>query len=397
MTGRGLAVLILSVTLWGWSRALGIDELSQVAVGLFVAYVGALIWTRLRNRGLVASRSFGNAKIERGQALVMEIRIRNTGWTHTPGIIVEEAAGAKASFRTEVSPLPPGEHLLKQMVTFDRRGRYVLDRISVTLLDPYRIARHRRNFDDPADVLVYPKVELLNTPNVAFASSRTEKARRAPAPVGEDFYGVRDFRSGDDPRRIHWPTSARLGTLMIREEEISGRDRITVLLDDRASAHTDDTFEWSVDAAASVVDLYLRLGLQVRLVRPGGSEISPARGTLQHERVMEELATASLRPAAEGRLLALTRRGQDDVLVLVLGEIGPAAVANLARVAGRYRELVVIFGPGLRSPSEYAGQLARTGARLVHAPAGQGLSQYWDASLGRSSWTGEQTKLETVT
>jgi uncharacterized protein (DUF58 family) len=327
----------------------------------------------------------------------MEIRIKHFDGKSTPPLtITQPLPRSLGSFRAEVPPLLVGDHRLEQTVQFSKRGRYLLEHVVVTLTDPYGIARSKRKFHDPISLLVYPRVELLSTPDTALHAARSESARRAPAPQGEDFYGVREYRVGDDPRRIHWPTSARLGTLMIREEEIAGKDRVTILLDDRGSAHSDETFDWSADAAASVMDLYLRMGLMVRLVRPGSSDTPTARGVEQYERIMDELATAELQPATEERILALARRGQDDVLVMVLGEIGAAVVAGLAGVSGRYREVVTMFAPGLKGPLQFGNELGSAGARIVQPRPGESLTQAWDASLGRSRWTGE-THLEPAT
>lgn len=396
MTGRGWALLALAAALWLWARALGVNELSQIALGLLVLCIGARVWMRQRNRGLHVSRSFGKSRVERGEPIDLELVIRNFDSGSTPALTVEETLPRHPGpLRTEIPPLRIGDHRVTRPVEFQKRGRYLFERISVTLTDPYGIARSTRRFSDPVSVLVYPKVEALSTPDTALRTTQTEGARRAPAPRGEDFYGVREYRPGDDPRRIHWATTARLGTLMIREEEISGRDRVSILLDDRAPAHTEATFDWSADAAASLASLYLRLGLQVRLVRPGGTEIPAGRGAGQYERIMEELATASLRQAAEEKLLALARRGQDDILVMVLGEIGAPTVGTLARIAGRYRELVVVFGPGIESPLSYGSQLARTGARVVHA-VNRPLSQAWDLSMGRTAPLSEPVLAETM-
>lgn len=390
MTGRGLAVLSLSASLWVWARSLGIGELSQIALGLVVACIGAFLWMRFRNRGLQVTRSFGSSRVERGQSVPMELRIKHFDGKSTPPLTIEQPLpGSLGSFRTEVAPLLVGDHRLEETVQFNKRGRYLLEHIVVMLTDPYGIARSKRKFDDPVSVLVYPRVDVLGTPDNALHARLSESTRRAPAPQGEDFYGVREYRSGDDPRRIHWPTSARLGTLMVREEEVAGRDRVTILLDDRTSAHNEETFDWSVDAAASVMDLYVRMELMVRLVRPGAPDTHAGRGVLQYERIMDELATASLQPAGEERVLAIARRGQDDVLVMILGEIGPAMVAGLARISGRYREVVAMFAPGLQGSLRFGNELRRAGARIVQPRSGESIAQAWDTSLGRSSWTGE--------
>ena len=73
--------------------------------------------------------------------------------------------------------------------------------------------------------------------------------------VDEEFASLREYVSGDDFRRIHWPSTARLGTPVVRQFDVPWQRRTTVLVDLRAAAHDDRSFERAVTAAASVVEL----------------------------------------------------------------------------------------------------------------------------------------------
>lgn len=384
MTARGWSALALAGVLWLWSRLLGIGEILQVALALGVLLLAAAIWLRFRSRNLLVTRAVPESRIHRGDTVTMNVTIRNRDTHATPSITVfEKFPGSTESYELEVPPLPFGEHRLPVTVLMNRRGRYLLDGLQAILTDPFHLVRNRRKFADPATFIVYPRIETLPAPERKLSSSGGDNYRRAPASQGEDFYGVRDFRDGDDPRKIHWPTSARLGVLMVREEEVSARDRITLLLDDRSNAHSTESFDWAADAAASVADLYFRMELRVRLVRPGGTEIAAGRGSAHFERIMEDLAVATLAPANEDRLLALARRSQEDVLVIVSGEMGAATVAAAGRIAGRYREMVVVFPPGAQSAHRYAEPLRRTGVRVVAPHPAETLIDAWEASMGR--------------
>ena len=52
-----------------------------------------------------------------------------------------------------------------------------------------------------------------------------------PAPVGDVVRGVRDYVPGDPVRRVHWPSSARRGDLVVKEVEEPGAPRLAVVLD----------------------------------------------------------------------------------------------------------------------------------------------------------------------
>jgi uncharacterized protein (DUF58 family) len=87
--------------------------------------------------------------------------------------------------------------------------------------------------------------------------------RRPSADPMSGFQSLREYQYGDDTRLIHWPTSARAATLMIREFVDLSRHEFTVVIDTSAEAASEDDFEEIVDAGASVAAFALRSGLDV--------------------------------------------------------------------------------------------------------------------------------------
>ena len=92
-------------------------------------------------------------------------------------------------------------------------------------------------------------------PRSRWAATGRGSARRARArwpPRGEDDVIPREYRTGDELRRVHWKSTARSGELMVRREEHPWRTRATVFLDTRAVAHRGQgpasSFEWAVSA-----------------------------------------------------------------------------------------------------------------------------------------------------
>lgn len=387
MTGRGWATLTLAAALWLWSRLLGVGELLQLALALAILLGLAAIWLRFRSRNLLVTRTLPTSRIHRTDFLKIDISIRNRDAHSTPEItVVEKFPDHAGSYEVEVPPLSFGEHRFPVTVQINRRGRYRIDGLGAVLTDPFNLVRNRRRFSDPVNLLVYPKVEKLPIPDRALRYWGGDNSRSTPSSAGEDFYGVREYREGDDPRKIHWPSTARRDVLMVREEEVSIQDRITLLLDDRSTAHSAESFDWAVDAAASVADLYFRMGFRVKLARPGGMEIPADRGSIHYARIMEELAVVSLGPASEDKLLAVARRGAADVLVIISGEMGAATAAAAGRIVGRYREMVVAFPFGLESSHKYAAGLRTVGVRVVLPHSSDTLTDAWEASMGRGPW-----------
>ena len=87
--------------------------------------------------------------------------------------------------------------------------------------------------------------------------------RRPSGDPQSGFQSLREYQYGDDTRLIHWPTSARAATLMIREFVDLRRHEFTVVIDTSTEVASEDDFEEIVDAGASVAAFALRSGLDV--------------------------------------------------------------------------------------------------------------------------------------
>jgi uncharacterized protein (DUF58 family) len=170
------------------------------------------------------------------------------------------------------------------------------------------------------------------------------------------FSSLREYAPGDDPRRIHWRSTARLGTLIVREHIDTSEPTTTVMLDTRPEVFDAGAFEEAVQVAASVVRTVEQIGRPVALHIAGEP---PDRGAV-------EGASSSL-----DRLALATRSASDDpvrfldtidriagggVLAVVTGDAEPGVLARLAEQRRRFAPVVVICllpsgtgaGPGMR-------------------------------------------------
>ena len=100
---------------------------------------------------------------------------------------------------------------------------------------------------------MHPKIYGLIGPQGAARVVESESVvRRATIDPMSGFISMREYVPGDDPRMIHWPTTARTGTLMIREHVEVRRPEYTIVLDTARAVGTPDDFEEAVDVAASL-------------------------------------------------------------------------------------------------------------------------------------------------
>ena len=155
----------------------------------------------------------------------------------------------------------------------ERRGLIGIGPLPVVVADPFGLAgvavrgrRHHRAHRAP------PRSTTSSPRRWPAATSRSPVSASAPlaASAGDDFAALREYVVGDDLRRVHWPSSARHGDLLVRQDEVHWQGRTTVVLDTRGHTHTDDTFEAAVSAAASVIAASWKRRDLVRLVTTAG-------------------------------------------------------------------------------------------------------------------------------
>ncbi|HLG07173.1 MAG TPA: DUF58 domain-containing protein [Gaiellaceae bacterium] len=163
-------------------------------------------------------------------------------------------------------------------------------------------------------------------------------------PAGFDFHSVREYEQGESLRRVHWPTSARRGQLMVKQLEDAPRDNVVVLLDcDPAGAAgepPDSSFDAAVRAAGSILLAHASRGRTAALVttRSEGDAIHLRSAETDLDAALGALAAAE--PDASHGLARCLGLEQSPVvrageLVVVTATLEPAAVAALLGTAAR--------------------------------------------------------------
>jgi hypothetical protein len=152
---------------------------------------------------------------------------------------------------------------------------------------------------------------------------------------------VREYRRGDDLRRVHWRSSAHAGELMVRREEQPWQSRATLFVDNRQHAHRGtgpaSSFEYAVSAAASIAMHLAQRGFRVRLVTAEGQASDHSwheHGALSTESgpLLESLAL--LQPVNRTSIDTtwLNDAHQSGLHVAVVGETLPTDGSSLSRM-----------------------------------------------------------------
>jgi uncharacterized protein (DUF58 family) len=132
----------------------------------------------------------------------------------------------------------------------------------------------RRSLEAPTTLTIFPQYWPL--PDFLMEGGAGSEAVSTPLPArqGLEAAGVREFRDGDSLRHVHWRSTARRGTLVVREFERTVRHPLALLLDTGAAAYASwggrEAFEDLVRAAASIAFAVTQAGRDVHLVAASG-------------------------------------------------------------------------------------------------------------------------------
>jgi uncharacterized protein (DUF58 family) len=255
-------------------------------------------------RHLVVTRRLP-ATMHAGTPFLVGIAVRNIKKrVPTFSLEVEDlVAGKPVDRRCFYLKVPAGrEQETAYRRTLPRRGIHQLSGLRLSTRFPFGLLRRSMDVDAPAQLLVYPSLvpvtDALLRSGLAELDERSSTAR---ARRGE-FESLREFRPGDDPRDIHWPTTARRGQSFVRQYEGNLGRLVVVVLDDAqpnyASNSDDPTapFEAAVSLAASVCLLLIQRGYQVGLAT-SGCFLAPAAGQMQASHILKHLALVDMWPS----------------------------------------------------------------------------------------------------
>ena len=410
LTGRGRSMIAAAVAAALAAYLFGQHELLRVSVLLLALPLLAMGLVSASRFRLALGRDVSPTRVAAGGNAVMHLVLENRGRVSTGTLLAEDRtpAGVGRSPRFVLDRLPASSRRsVAVRLRPGTRGRYELGPLTLRLRDPFGLVELTRSFNATTMLTVTPLVvPLPPVPLGGIWSGRGESRARAVAAAGEDDISAREYRIGDELRRVDWRATARTGQIMVRQEEQPWQSRATVLLDSRVKAHHGDgpanSVEWAVSAAASVGVALLRQGYAVRLLSEAGSLMEahdidlgnvPGLGGELEGRMLDALAV--LTPSTDGRPLGSSpgwRRSAEGLLVTVLGAVNPAEVDMVARLReGAATGIALVLDTPSWSPTpvpdyltaarvpaeEAAALLAARGWRAVVVRHGDQLEALW--------------------
>ncbi len=214
-----------------------------------------------------------------------------------PSLAVEisEAGLPERAFLAHVPPL--GHATAQSTNSFVQRGIYPLGTVTLSTGFPFGLFRKERDVELPGEVIVWPRTDRpVREPSHGVGRRPTASlaSRGSAGPRGE-YRSLRDYRIGDDARDIHWRSSARLQTPVLREYELAGAETRWICLD--LAHEPGEAAEVAVEVAASLLARAHRQGRPFALVA-GSEALTAGEGRAHFERALDLLARADFAPNA---------------------------------------------------------------------------------------------------
>jgi uncharacterized protein (DUF58 family) len=149
---------------------------------------------------------------------------------------------------------PGSEHRLRIACRPLRRGVVAFDTVRLARAEPMGLAKAQSRHALGGTLLVLPRTYPVAPVSLRGARTLQPGGVAFAERVGdaEEFMGLRDYRPGDTPRRIHWKAWARTGRPVVKEYQDEFFERQALILDTHAPS-ADARFEAAVSVAASLV------------------------------------------------------------------------------------------------------------------------------------------------
>ncbi len=357
LRAAGWGVLVLAVVAGGAGLALGWAELVALSLTALVALLGAGLFALGRNTYRV-TLEVPVDRVVVGESAAARLEVANSGTrTVLPARLEVPVGRDVAGF-----PLPRlaagAAHDELLGIPTGRRGVVVVGPVRSVRGDPFGLVGRTLEWSEPRPVFVHPRTVRLDASATGFLRDLEGQPTSVISTSDISFHALREYVPGDDRRYVHWKSTARTGTIMVRQFEDTRRNHLAIALDDLAAGYTDEAdFELAVSVCGSLGVQALRMEQDLTLT----TAATLPTGTTT--RLLDSLAQVELR--REGRDFAAVTEGLSrssrsvSTVALVTGSATPTEVVRRAaeRFAPDVRVLAVRVGGDACAAHRTVGRL----------------------------------------
>ena len=351
----GVVALLLVVTFYALGT--GFDFFFRFVYVLLMVIGIGFVWARLNLYGIDLNVTRDANRGQVGGYLVGQVSIANRTRMPKSWLEVAETTGPTADTSSRGLALTREQVRTWRIQTYlTKRGVYKSAEVTLVSQDPYGLFRLRRNFLDPHPYIVFPAVEKLPNLDARLAGLPNDsRPTRRWDQITTDVASIRSYVSGDSTRRIHWPYTARMNELMVKEFDMGLSAEAWMLLDMHQMSHygvdldeVNNTEELSVTVAASIInrlmDQSIPVGLasngdQAHIYRPDSSE--EQRGRLME--TLSEVRAYGQRPLADFIYSVGEHLNQLNALTVVTSSVDVQWASSLNDLRRQGVEVAVVL------------------------------------------------------
>ncbi|MDE0573339.1 DUF58 domain-containing protein [Demequina sp. B12] len=397
--GVGLGATALCVTGIGFASPLLTSAgLVVLAAALVAALWGTITGIVIPRRAARVDRTVSPATLQVGREGTITAFIAATGGRLTArGVIrnldISEQAASEVTgpdhHRATVARTNAGVRL-RYIVEPAMRGRWHVGPIMVHSSDPWNLIATEAAIGTSHVVSVHPRVQALSAPLRALLGGSDHHTTGAQSSASDDA-SLREYRDGDDLRRVHWASSARRGSMVVRMNERQDQRPISVVMGLSPDAAAT---EWAISAAASVTATLHSLGHSATLSGGGLAHVPGQKTGAEATRAMLD-STVEIEPpqdstdsrsfaASAARVSEASHAGA--VTIAVLCDPTQEMVTTMCPW-GEHRRAWAVLATSADTPSALAAaadRLTRAGWTCVVTSISQPFPPAWDRLVGAS-------------
>lgn len=393
ITPIGLLGVSLGVLLWVMGYIVAGKTMYLFAYGTLVLIL-VTYFTGKRHLPLTGERSEVRARAREGEVLGIDLTLHAKRRLST--IVLEEQLPERlgSPVQLPIASLHSGEDIQHSYrLLCKRRGAYKLGPLVARWGDPIGLTQR--------EMVLVPEFELLIHPNIENVSDRPLTRQfedppirppvSKPWPSGLEFYGMREYKPGDDLRRIVWRAFAKTNVLMVREAEQGITDQITVILDTNRAYHskeeTSESFEAGVRVAASLAVKHLTEGYAVSVETNDGPLTKKLRGPGSQISVLDACARLEIgkQPISKAIMRLVTDPRRDAHNILVTPRLKPEDAAQLRLLINKGVSVLVVALMWDEHASETLNTATALGCQVVELRPGQSIAAALYTMVGAGS------------
>lgn len=243
-------------------RLFGLIELFIMGTALVTCVAVALFIVTTQRPHIEIERSITPTEPEVGQTIQVGLSLLTS--SRVPACDVYESLAGGSHVHIALAPLPAGQvaRANYQMIS-QQRGPLTLGPSLVEVGDPLGLSRRSKTLGSATNITIFPRSVAIDLPDPNTCQGELIDAIRRVIryqPTSSEFQAIREYTSGDDPRRINWRASAKREDLVVNEYATEIKIDTYVALNTNQNAYSAEGFERAVSVATSFVRSIERQG-----------------------------------------------------------------------------------------------------------------------------------------